>query len=1312
MRSPSDLTHYREAIEQSLRRSPWWNALPHTIERIDLTKTELQDPSFAADWLKQLLHSGALRAEVNAHVSVAPKLSHLYFEEQNGTRIEGEQRLGFGYPLVIERDEHNPMVLMAAPLFVWSLEMHPSPNRIDTWTFSRRPGDPIYPNEVLLRQLLMRHKVDNRDQFRAAVADNVLNDDTLTRLCNKLAVQLDSTGNITSLDVRSCPTVAELQSLEEDQTILSWSGVIGLFAPEQVQSATLLSRMMGSAAESSPAAVPPPVQAHPYGLLATDPAQAEVLRRVDTHQALVVQGSAHTGKTQLLANLCSNLLAAGGSAIVTARNSPALQRVQFELMRAGLEDYTFAFSGQPDDRAALLAFIRRRYQALKGTDTSSSTVDIDATIAQLQAHRSGDSITKERTAIFGEADFGAVVGAFLEVQRIHGRELLLGQVDARRFQFDEATYEELSQVVLRSESLYEGVKTLRHPLNRLHDHHFTDYGAEESLELIENDLARLRKRGEELRYQLITVQAAYGESLRQHYEAHYLHLLGKLNQLKQLLEDNRREFGEAFEARSGFSVAVGSAFSSKSRRLVEAREVLLREYRKLQELHREQPYFVYNFEEVSRHDAAKIKAYIRDYEVQLRDWHRNIPSFIQREAQQLNHQTALIQTGQRDRLQTVEISVEEYLSDLNEAQLYTDSIETRPLTYLPELEQRVERILELLSETDANLSDYDAYYAWRVHWLGLDEGEQHLVQALTRVDPHDWHAAFSAWYYHHVLDQAHTPQVSEQPDVLPQLARLEADLGRQLLAHIRHLWDERQREAIRNFKKRHKQTASAIFGRTKKEDPLLKLPTEVLLPRLAHLLPTLAPVMMATPTHLTEELLPTLQPEADLLLIDDADTLSAAHTAMLLPYARRHVAFADHTRDLLTDEDHIADYLIRRGAEALTVNYLHYTGPEAATLWQAAVQPDRVLRRFRPPTSASNQSLVVVAADGRYDEQARTNDVEARRVMSLLNDIQRDDHDKYPGVGIVCFTVPQRNLVQAYFLKIQQKRAAGSEKISRLEDEGMRVMHISELRGQSFDVLIACFTYGTTDASGSMSEAVETFNDDHGPAMLTTLLSAYRERLYLMHSIPKADLRLYAREPQHRGTYLLAQLLAYAEADTTDGAERVLDGLRAATGKAAQVEDDRFKAAVMQSMHTYFPARRLVDESPVNGLAIPAFSVLPAYEGQATALVMCDRIPLIDGAYVWLTDLLERLRGRGYSLHYTSPVDWWKQPEQAARKLAAGIVKEDEQYAPSLPLEDGAPANTANATDALGTQEMHRPDDATEPDATEVIVVDLDQKKR
>ena len=82
-------------------------------------------------WAELFYGHPTFETDIHAESKQAETLRHFYFEAKNQQKTRGQQTLGFGFPLLFDRDTEG--VQIVAPLFIWYLTMKPHPTRRDSW---------------------------------------------------------------------------------------------------------------------------------------------------------------------------------------------------------------------------------------------------------------------------------------------------------------------------------------------------------------------------------------------------------------------------------------------------------------------------------------------------------------------------------------------------------------------------------------------------------------------------------------------------------------------------------------------------------------------------------------------------------------------------------------------------------------------------------------------------------------------------------------------------------------------------------------------------------------------------------------------------------------------------------------------------------------------------------------------------------------------------------------------------------------------------------------------------------------------------
>ncbi len=188
MRNQAKLLLLEHDAEIDTKMTIYREALPHYLDRVDCCTMDRRGEVFAYQWLEQLLQRGQLSLQVQAAPTAADKLHHLYFESHNLERNHGARMLGFGYPLFLQNEDDD---LTAAPLFIWPLQIEPSPNLDDDWTIRFIPEATVEPNYFLLEKLQEQTGKDWASEAKKLLEKGKLNPQSLADWCAQLASELE-----------------------------------------------------------------------------------------------------------------------------------------------------------------------------------------------------------------------------------------------------------------------------------------------------------------------------------------------------------------------------------------------------------------------------------------------------------------------------------------------------------------------------------------------------------------------------------------------------------------------------------------------------------------------------------------------------------------------------------------------------------------------------------------------------------------------------------------------------------------------------------------------------------------------------------------------------------------------------------------------------------------------------------------------------------------------------------------------------------------------------------------------------------------
>ena len=1214
------------------------HALPQRSDRIDLTRLDGREIDFAYEWLEQLLSRFELDVVVKAPFLINQQLKHLYFDARNYERTRGNRIVGFGYPLILVTVGEEQL---AAPLFVWELQLEPSPNVAESWRFTHTAQHRIRLNSYLLRQLQEDGNFTGEAELRKALRDNRLTASELVDCCNLVAGDLQFAQTFNHPQIIDAPDPEEAGELAGEGAVY-WAGVVGLFPP-----------LLAVAGEDPfPAVEAWTGQDHPFSVTALDPEQASAWQHIQQQSQLLVEGPSGTGKSHFLLHLMVNALANGRKTLIVSNSLSALRDLQDRLASFGINPFNFLLRDENHDKGLLLEILKA------GAEGGGMPLNFDQSHYRILLDRCkrlwsrlAGNYWAVRRPVFGPHGWTETVGWFLRTNRSEGKELLSSQLNTSDFSFDFEEYENLLAAIEQSYPLYREVRTLRHPLTRLHGRIFTDMGKEEGLAFIEKELDFFLAKATRLQHLYINKTNGYADKLTAYYEHHFRELNRRLEALKEQLAEGANRFGERFEESGAGTLRLIGVFSGQAKEVLAAREQVARSYEELRDRLALSPFFDFVLDGDGS-DPRRVRAKAAHFEKALFDWRNQISETVQEEVQRLSRKTVNPRLAYEEAVTGLEDGLELLVRELNEDSLFAVGFENKMLT-IPKRQKYLEEIMEALETTRLYLRDYGPFYDWQRHWLSLPENARKAVRALIKVKPADWSTAFESWYLNNVLTQAYVPELPSGDQGIREFVKTYKQLTPLLVSRVLTFWQDRRTQSFEALRKRDREAYQLLISR-KEQEHALSLPLTKLFALGLPAITDALPVLLVTPELAAELFSGLSEPVFDYILFDEAQDLPYAQAAPFLSAGRRLV-ISGNFRHLLPGRPlSLLEKVREEGAPVQHQTIVHRRSPGD-------------LRRPQPAGSPpETESLHYEAVNGLFDEASQTNEAEAQQVLHVLNQIRKTPQRTYPTVGIVSFTSAQRDLIADYLLQIKRRNAPGADLIRQLERNGMGVFHLDELTGQHFQVLIISGTYGPVSVRGQLTGQLEVLEGPEGVSRLNLLMSRALEKVFVLNSMRSEDLEKMSREPEKGGTFLLAAYFRYLEAaraGQADQQKQLADAVRAWLGaEAPRPATPGFLSEVARALQPYLQSPRQEENVQVAGQILP----LVLYLEEAAAVGVALRG---DGFFAttaitdfqWEYQQAERLRAHGVEHLPVWSAAWWRDARQEARRLASQLIKKEEE---------------------------------------------------
>lgn len=1225
--------------------SIYHNSLPFYLDRTDICMVDGVTPGFPTVFLDEML-GNKLSRQVNVEGLSADKLRHLYFEARNFQKIHGAKSFGFGFPLVIDTFNSD---LLVAPVFIWQLDIEPAQARIDAWVLKNAEQRHILPNYRLLSHLKEKYGFDFVQRAEEMAFSKKIGLDQLAEFCNEIAARLNFEHFGQPHEVIPCPGIDEIGSFTQTGA-LHWSGVIGLFPPQNTRWAP------GNARPENvfvPAKADEP-EDFVFAYQPDDPEQTTALETIARQKMTVVEGEDALGKTQTLVNLLINALSNGKKCLVVSERTQSLKYTQHLLSKAGIFQYHFLLDDALNDKMPLLELLRSTASG-GGRDVPHNPHDFNAKKTKYLQERAAVQATYRavKGKIFGEYNWTETVGLFMASNRVEGKERLASHLHSSDFGFHPNEHEQIVASILRSEPLFDQVKTLTHPLSNLNEQIFVNSEVKKSQQFVETNLRLFLAKTNELQSEYISKTDNYAARLKEHYRDYFTQLDTLAKSLHERIQNHTALLGGGFASAGSSAFDWPSFFSSKKKKIKAAQDDVSKSYRAFLKTYETNPYFDVAFLACKEgQNIPKTTENLVNFRAALAQWYANTDILVQEEVMRLNSKTAHPSLDVKEQITTLEFALNTLIEELNESGLYQKHLENKTLT-IPQRQKYLESIIEQLEVTQLNMRDFPQYHAWQTNWLGLGVLGQKVVRALVKVKPGDWVAAFESWYFNSLLTKVQQPALPEDSKAIEQFNKAWSELKPLIFNQLTTFWHDRQSVESKALKKQNKQAWQMIFDKSGHKT-VENLPLSKALENGFDAVTAYLPILFVTP-HIALNELPELPGFFDFVVFDEANKFSVETATAIAPLGKKVVIMGSN--DSFGKETSLLQYALENGVPSALISNRY----EPPTPISGLVEDDLALPHQRTTYQIDN-------VEGRFHELEGTNDTEAQAVIRMLNQIKQTPQRIYPSVGIVTFTVEQRDLIANYLLKLKQQNVLGSEKIQQLERNGMGVFHVDELFGQYFDILIVSCTYGLLNLKGEMTKKLVLLNAPAAVSQLKMLVNKPVQSFQIVHSLPEEYLQKFEGKKWEEGTWLLSHFIRLAEAYKNNNLPQMMISMEA-LGKQTGSETPRsiFAEEVVHALEPFLDIKRITMKASIDGVHFPLM-VKPIYEGGKSVVLHPDGFFAGTSftSPLWEQGQRSMIGQTGLAYLPFWSVQWLKNPGVEARLLASKIINFDSSQVDQL----------------------------------------------
>jgi len=1225
-------------------------AIPNSINFVDAFEIDSSEFDLANKWITALLGQRATSFNIHPQGTAIRKIEHLYFSARNSVQIKGYKNLGFGYPILSKKDGQAASGFMAAPIFIWSIQIEPDTLKEHHWLVS-------IPDHMSVRLNPILGELDPRvgaltERFNKSIAKKGVTLNLCNKFCESLAEILNYQNDRPNYSIEKFPDIVDLSTIQSNGAIV-YAGVFTTFPPIHFYSLTdsILSKEYWQE---------PVEQANKDNIqlnyLPCDHQQKAAQLATSKHKFVLVEGAAGSGKSHTIANFLINNLLNGERTLVVSPSVIELEKIANKLTKEGFGDFTFLFRNLALDKDNL---VERLVAKAEKVAKSSAANTSDFLLSYKRFGKLSQQLEKASGVyaknIFDINNWTESVGLYLKNSRTESKNLLDTQLNVNDFSFDFLEYEQTKEKIGESQRLFKEEFSFYHPLDELANKNFAEENLLVAKSKLDAMLHKYLKKTRRLQREFLTKIGWYKNALEGHYEQQYEALNNRIETTQDFVDQLILQFGTEYHKTSVSNLKILKTFSGKSKTALALKSKILKQFEDLKTTYFEQPSFDFEFlETASEGNIEVLSEQLIQFQNSLNDWWIKNQSAMQESVKNLNSKTVFSSIKHAGEIVELEQSLGGLVTEINDSHLFVKVFKNNSMT-LQLKQQLLDEIIDRLNSCLHGIRDFDSFFAWRKLTTTFSAKEKKVIKSLIKVRPTNWMSAFDAWYFHNLLTKQSRQSGNFEP-LLNAYLKQHKSLARKVPNFIEQLWQKKLLATISTTKNQGRSTYNSLL---KKSTDKSKFATyfKIHLARISNFYP----ILLMT-TEMAKTLLDgSLKTKFDHLIIKDGAALSKEEGGGLLNLAHQIQVFDTGNERHAFQSTSFWNLARSLAGKQIALKTLHRTSGDAIMAFNNVAFDQQLAVNVAEDLDTS--SINIHSVDGDYDMDFRTNDAECRRMLSLLTEIKGTPQNTYPKVGFVCATVEQRNLFSAYLLRIKQSQANGWDKIKHLERNGMRVYSFEELSGQRFDILFISFTFGVVDSVGNVSKEIDYLGTPAGEILLQHLLNSGMQQIIVCHSFPKSFIQAKLQLLPKNGLSILVAFMDYGKALEKNNRKKLVKILRQLSKHKTVPKIGGkllFMDEVAHYLAAYFEPDRILRNQQIKGQTYPL--VIKGEEGDPIQyVVQADRFfnQKEVFSFTWQERLNQAIESAGYKFLTIWSKDWWRDPEKEARKLASRIIRVD-----------------------------------------------------
>lgn len=1218
------------------------------------------------------------------------RLQNIKYEHDDNNKELGVETFGFGFPIILRRKKKDVNKFIAAPLFIWKLNIFETYKKTGQWCIERTSDHDIRVNEIFASYLESEENVKIESLSEEVMEDGILDESEINEYINKLLPQLNHSEQfqINNSVFDKFPDKLADKDLKNDTYIIN-SGVFGIYKSQKqsiIKEKEKLFADFNNILNIDPGAIEWDNNHSPIN---TDPSQNGVLRSLKANPNIVIQGPPGTGKSQTLTAIIASSLANNKKVLVVCEKRTALEVLESNLteLLPALKSSICIIEDVVRDRKQIVETARNKAEVNFSLSAGfAKAVGNDISKFETRAVELEKQYVSLRTPINRNMLWRDLVAQWLDVEKNHRYDPVLRDISKSLENITDDS--DIPEKINNASIVYTKIKDRYTELERLFASVETSkIRSREISYLLDEQSLLLNQLNPEIKNNIssyVTCSEQYiGNAIKK--------IITELELIDSILK--AALVNRINPLRITIIHKIRAIFSGPYRNLLTQIQTIPQTLAGINEIHRKEFGNSISLEQVQS-KLADIKTSVDQLRKtvvahDLKQSVKNVRKYSDFDIDKWHQITT--------RLQKSITEISGYIT------LGTASIESIPIE---KLEEEVGQIKAKIDNAKSLSHLFEDYFEWRRLTSDFSTKEKEVISLLLEEPPAIWTVKVADAFLYNKLKKEDIPNRFPADDATLKIL---SDLGHQIRNYQKAIISDNIKywNTLANNKYKAsgipvKQLFNLRGSKGNKRNTLRSI-----IQTNFDAFTDYFPVLLMNPTTVTT-LLPLKRGLVDSVIFDEASQLRIEDTFSSLIRGKQIIVSGDSQQmppsnyfagdaHLIDDDgneseseeeieetidpidsvemakaESLLEFAIENGFQETYLD-MHYRSrhPDLIEFSNVCFYKSRLLpmpehngysSQFRPITYTHVNGLNIKG----------TNPDECKEILRLL----KEEIDEKMSVGVATFNIQQRNYILSSIGHERETDSAFNKKMTAFEENGFFVKNLENIQGDERDIIILSTTFGNKPDK-KFTLGLGPISGSNGHRLLNVIITRAKYKLFVITSIPESRIGEYrdriAAKGKVDGTSGLLGYLDYARAVSSGDDEAknaILKFIETEVGNNKDslnnnnnqgLSESPFEEEVYNWLTEEIDKNRITQQYKCGGFRLDMV-VLPKSGTGKKLAIECDGAAYHSDQLSWHHDIYRQKileEQHGFVFYRIWSTNWWRNSHGEFKKLLSAINEFD-----------------------------------------------------